>query len=255
MKKLILSCFLLCWSVCLFAQRSNGKDTIIRADTINVRGVVYDYEGKPVKNMNLFVQLYNYREGTAKTDSNGYFEIKGAYPNGGIKLLDDRYYYANFPFRGSRYMVIYLPPPLVINIPRDSFIVKAVRKYPKVIPSVKEKLPGPDVETCFDCGPGEPPNYPGIGVDYTKFMNAFRDNLIYPSKALDNNIEGLVEIEFTIEKGGVPANFKILKGIGYGCDEDVIELVKKSKWHAGIYNGKFITTPILVSVKFELTDK
>jgi TonB family protein len=253
MKLLFIWSFILL-SNSLLAQKSTHKDTIIKADTINLRGVVYDYEGKPVKNIDLLTQQHNYRLYATKTDSNGYFEVKGADPNGGLRLLDARYYNTYFPFKGSRYMIIYLPQAFVINITRDSIILKAMRKRPKVVPSIKEELPEPDALGCFDCGPGNPPIYP-TSANYPQFINSLKNDLIYPQKALDNNIEGLVEIEFIVERGGVPTRFKVLKGIGYGCDEEVIELIKKSKWHTGIYNGRFIATPLKVSVKFELTDK
>jgi len=252
MKLLFIWCFVLL-SNSLLAQKLTGRDTIIKADTINIRGVVYDYEGKPVKNIDLLARQYNYRLYATKTDSNGYFEVKGADPNGGIRLLDARYYNAYFMFKGSRYMVIYLPQALVITILRDSIIVKAIRKHPKVIPSLKEELQGPDAIRCFDCGPGTPPVYP-TSANYPQFINSLKSDLIYPQKALENNIEGLVEVEFIVKRGGVPANFKILKGIGYGCEEEVIELLKKLKWRTGIYNGEFITTPLKVSIKFKLTD-
>lgn len=257
MRHLLIMYLLILSGTCLFAQKSARRDTIIRADTINVRGVVYGYDGKPVSNMNIMAQLYNYREAAIKTDADGYFEFKGANPKGGLRLLDARYYNTYFPFNGNRYLTIYLPQTYVVKIQEGVPVtVNAKRTYPKVIPSIKEETPDPNGDRCFDCGIGQPPIYPQIIGNRTNFMNVFRQNLVYPQKAIENNIEGIVEIEFTVEKEGTLANFKVLRGIGYGCDEEVISLLKKSgKWRPGIYNGRPVILPMTFSVEFKLTDK
>jgi protein TonB len=41
-----------------------------------------------------------------------------------------------------------------------------------------------------------------------------------------------------IEKDGSLTNFKILKGLGYGCDEEVIRVMKAApKWNSGPARG------------------
>ncbi|HPH46046.1 MAG TPA: carboxypeptidase-like regulatory domain-containing protein, partial [Chryseolinea sp.] len=51
-------------------------------------------------------------------------------------------------------------------------------------------------------------------------------NLRYPVVALENKIEGKVTIEFTVGTTGALSEFKVVRGLGYGCDEEVIRLVK-----------------------------
>jgi len=79
---------------------------------------------------------------------------------------------------------------------------------------------------------------------------------LYPQKAIENNIEGLVEIGFKINIKGDSFNFVILKGIGYGCEEQVISSIKRAgKWLPGIINGKYFSNLQRVSVQFTLTGK
>jgi TonB family protein len=51
----------------------------------------------------------------------------------------------------------------------------------------------------------------------------------YPKKAADNNIEGAVVVSFDIDSTCAVVNVRLIKGIGYGCDEEAIKSVKNSK--------------------------
>jgi hypothetical protein len=43
-------------------------------------------------------------------------------------------------------------------------------------------------------------------------------SLRYPEVALENKIEGKVTIEFTVQTTGALSEFKVVRGLGYGCD-------------------------------------
>ena len=65
-----------------------------------------------------------------------------------------------------------------------------------------------------------------------------------------------MEIGFTVSKEGNLENFKVIKGIGYGCEEEVIKLLKKTgEWRPGLNYGSVFEILETVSVKFSLTDK
>jgi protein TonB len=67
------------------------------------------------------------------------------------------------------------------------------------------------------------PEYPG-GV---KAMNAFiYGQLRYPADALAAGIEGRVIVECDINDEGVVVNTRIIKGLGYGCDEEAVRVVR-----------------------------
>ena len=50
--------------------------------------------------------------------------------------------------------------------------------------------------------------------------------LTYPKEAQDNNISGTVIVLFDTDSNCRAVNIRIEKGIGYGCDEEAIKLVK-----------------------------
>ncbi|MEI8045968.1 MAG: energy transducer TonB [Bacteroidota bacterium] len=65
------------------------------------------------------------------------------------------------------------------------------------------------------------------------------DNIKYPEKALANIIQGTVYVSFIIEKDGSVTNVKVLRGIGGGCDEESVRIIKQMpKWTPGTQNGK-----------------
>ena len=72
------------------------------------------------------------------------------------------------------------------------------------------------------------PEYPG-GV---KAMQAFlAKNKQYPQAALSSGIEGTVHLRYTINHKGRVVKTKIVAGIGYGCDEEAVRIVKLLKFN------------------------
>jgi len=70
-----------------------------------------------------------------------------------------------------------------------------------------------------------------------------------PWEALKKNIQGKVFITFVVEKDGSLTDIKIVRGIGGGCDEEAVRVMKMSpKWNPGTQNNHtvrvFYTTPI-----------
>jgi TonB family protein len=239
----------------LLAQKSK-PDTVIKRDTVNLHGYVYDRMGKPIRHIhlestNLWMEASTWHVG-ALTDSTGYFELKGA------KFNDTLTFEKNVLFnpvpvynKGSRYMIIYLAssPPIDITFQKP-ISVTAVRKHQKVTPSFKVFYSTANIDSF------ELHAFPEFKGGNKHFIELIKQLLHYPAKAIDNNIEGTVTIGFQIERDGTPINFKILKGIGYGCEEALINIIKSlPRWRPAIENGRPVIMPQTVSVEYKLTDK
>jgi TonB family protein len=81
-------------------------------------------------------------------------------------------------------------------------------------------------------------------------------NLHYPEQALANEVEGKVTIQFTVESSGRITDFKVLKGLGYGCDEEVIRLIKNGpKWQPSKRADEPVKDNVKVRLKFRLPKK
>lgn len=94
------------------------------------------------------------------------------------------------------------------------------------------------------------PEYPG-GED--ALMAYLAAHIKYPRRALENNVEGHVTLGFVIDKEGGIDDVKVLRGIGYGCDEEAMRVVNgMPKWKSGKNNGKpvrvYFNLPIVFSI-------
>ena len=77
--------------------------------------------------------------------------------------------------------------------------------------------------------------------------------LRYPVTARQNKIQGKVYIGFIVEKGGNLTDFKVVRGIGGGCDEEAIRVLRSSPaWRPGMANGKPVRTSYVLPITFQL---
>ncbi len=78
-------------------------------------------------------------------------------------------------------------------------------------------------------------------------------NIKYPEEAKTNNVEGRVTVEFYVEPDGGLTEFTIIKGIGSGCDEELIRLIKEGpKWIPTKKGNAPIRDKARVRLKFDL---
>jgi periplasmic protein TonB len=79
------------------------------------------------------------------------------------------------------------------------------------------------------------PEFPGGTKQLYAFIGA---NLKMPEAAKKAGISGRVFLSFTVEATGEIKNVAVLKGLGFGCDEEAIRLVESMpKWKPGtLYN-------------------
>jgi len=85
-------------------------------------------------------------------------------------------------------------------------------------------------------------------------LDSLHFRLIYPQEALKHNIEGKVYVLVAVDTLGNPVCAKIIKGIGYSCDEEALRLVNTSKYTAGEQRGKPVVVPMAISIVFTIDD-
>ena len=67
-------------------------------------------------------------------------------------------------------------------------------------------------------------------------------------EARKNKIEGNVLVGFWVDTDGKPSHIRVLRGIGYGLDENAVEAVRQYKFKPAMENGK----PVLVELNAEV---
>jgi TonB family protein len=88
------------------------------------------------------------------------------------------------------------------------------------------------------------------------FSEYLQKQLKYPKEALANKVEGKVTVQFVVEPNGQLSDFKILKGIGFGCEEELLRLIRQGPaWIPSKKNNQAVAEKIKVRLKFELPKK
>lgn len=96
------------------------------------------------------------------------------------------------------------------------------------------------------------PSFVGGLTEFYKFLNK---NLKYPSAAQRSNTEGKVFMTFVVEKDGSISDVNVLKGIGFGCDEEATRVIKMMpKWIAGQQNGRNVRVKFTMPIIFKLSE-
>ncbi|RLD41499.1 MAG: energy transducer TonB [Bacteroidetes bacterium] len=94
------------------------------------------------------------------------------------------------------------------------------------------------------------PGYPGGDEARLKYL---RDNIKYPEMAKESGIQGTVYVTFVVEKDGRISNVKILRGIGGGCDEEAMRVIKgMPKWKPGKQRGRPVRAQFNMPIRFIL---
>lgn len=79
-------------------------------------------------------------------------------------------------------------------------------------------------------------------------------NLEYPQEAKAMGIQGKVYVTFVVEKDGSMSNEQVFMGIGGGCDEEALRVVRMldGKWSPGTIDGKPVRFLYTIPIRFTL---
>ncbi|MHB1276920.1 MAG: energy transducer TonB [Bacteroidia bacterium] len=111
---------------------------------------------------------------------------------------------------------------------------------------VTEKTSEPEIFVVVE----DMPEFPGGPGEMTKFII---ENLEYPPLAQENGIQGKVMVEFIVDEQGKITNAKVVKGIGFGCDEAALKVVNKMpRWSPGKQRNKAVRVRFVLPIKFQL---
>ena len=96
----------------------------------------------------------------------------------------------------------------------------------------------------------EMPMFPGGEQAMLDYVSK---NVVYPSEAQEKGISGRVFVGFIVEKDGSVNEVKVLRGIGGGCDEESVRVIKSMpKWKPGKMKGKPVRVSYMMPIIFKL---
>ncbi len=91
-----------------------------------------------------------------------------------------------------------------------------------------------------------------------KMLQFIYEHVQYPQTAKDAGIEGVSVVQFTVNKVGLLEDVKILRSIGYGTDEVVLDIIDRmnampERWIPGRQRGKIVKVRFNLPIKFKLS--
>jgi protein TonB len=147
------------------------------------------------------------------------------------------------------------PPPQLEVVEDDELIEEDDIQSTEVNQDTKIDIPVMEPEE----GPSEPeiftivedmPTFPGGDQALLEYM---AKNTKYPPLARENGLQGIVVVTFVVDKNGNINNVQVLRGIGGGCDEEAIRVVKSMpSWKPGKQRGMPVSVQYNLPFRFSL---
>ncbi|QNN43673.1 energy transducer TonB [Pedobacter roseus] len=111
---------------------------------------------------------------------------------------------------------------------------------------------GEDTNIYINGGVDEYPEFTGGAKAWSKYMER---NLRYPSRAQEEGAVGKVFVSFVVEKDGSITDVSVIKGIGFGCDEEAMKVIKKSPlWKPGKNKGTPVRVRYNMAINFQISN-
>lgn len=116
---------------------------------------------------------------------------------------------------------------------------------------VFEEAPAEEpVEQIFEVVEEQPEPEGGMEAFY-KFVGK---ELRYPAQANRMGVEGRVFVQFVVDEQGNVSDVKAVKGIGAGCDEEAVRVIRLTKWTPGKQRGRPVKVRMIMPVMFKLSN-
>lgn len=187
--------------------------------------------------------IYYYENGNKKIEQNfsrgilngwvkEYFENgnlkKEFYVDNGIKDGDEK----NYNYYGQLTSILSYKNGILIN--QQNFSEEKLNTFVKTVENSNDNFKEA---------------YPIDGLD------GIQSKIIYPQDAIKFGLEGKVKILLTIDETGNISNYKILKNLGLGCDEETIRILKQTKFMPARKNDKYVKSELELELAFILPKK
>lgn len=115
--------------------------------------------------------------------------------------------------------------------------------------NVKE-IAAPGIDTTIYNNVEKMPTFPGGEFKMYEFLAM---NIRYPQRARQDGYSGTVYVRFIVEPDGTITNIEVAKGVGGGCSEEAVRVVKMMpNWIPGEAFGKKVRVTYTLPINFRL---
>ncbi len=128
----------------------------------------------------------------------------------------------------------------------DADVFQEVQEFTPIIFEEEEEFEEDVIFTVVE----DQPEFPGGEVARQRFLE---ENLRYPQMAREAGIQGTVFVTFVVETDGSVTDVRILRGIGGGCDEEAVRVVRMMpRWEPGRQRGQPVRVQFNMPIRFRL---
>ena len=214
----------------LAAKRSADKRADDTGESLVVKGKVVDAQGQALPGVNVIVK--NSSVGTV-TDADGRFELSVSNANSDLV----------FAFIGYESQQLNVSNQQELNVA----LKEDVATLSEVV--VTGYASSSDKQSTSTFRFAEPA---GGRSDFKDYL---AKSVQYPAEALRNKTEGRVTVRFTVQADGALTDFEVLKGIGSGCDEALIQAIKSGPaWKPSMQGDRAVVDKVKVRYRFSLPE-
>ena len=149
-------------------------------------------------------------------------------------------------------------PPVPVEVPNDEIIEdddldldasldieEPLANLPPPPPPEEDEEPEPEPEPeIFVVVEQMPELIGGLGEIQKKIK--------YPEIARKAGVEGRVIIQFVVDESGSVSEPAVVRGIGAGCDEEALRVVRQAKFKPGKQRGKSVKVKMSLPITFKL---
>ncbi|CAG5008116.1 hypothetical protein DYBT9275_04196 [Dyadobacter sp. CECT 9275] len=207
-------------------------------EKISIKGQVTDEKGTAVPDA--IVVVKNGSQGTV-TNVSGEFELKDV-------PVESEIVVSHVGFINSGF---------VVEKSRTNYKVKLQKSENRLSEVVVVGYPSSDSKKSIPDTSGtafkvveQNPEFPGGDVELMKYIGK---HIRYPAEASVAGVEGTVLISFTVNPNGDIRKPTIVKGLGYGIDDEATRMVlNMPRWTPARQNGKALSVDYTLPIKFQL---
>lgn len=212
---------------CLKVSPTNGQQM---AEIIE--GVVYNSNQEPIEKATVHIKG---TDSQIRSDQNGRFLLQKIALGTVLSISAEGYMtiHKKVDTFGKIYALLYQPEE--VKREQETFRWIPISRSEQIFTAVEKQS-----------------TFPGGTVALYRFIN---ENTHYPEEARKAKIEGRVFAQFVVHKDGTLGQKTILKGLGYGCEEEVLRVLDHMpKWNPGKENGRTVNVWYTLPFSFSLSD-
>ena len=95
------------------------------------------------------------------------------------------------------------------------------------------------------------PDTPVVLIDETEL----RSNIKYPISAINGGVSGRVILRYVVDEQGQIGEINVVKGLGWGTEDVVIDLLRRAKYQPATFNGEPVQAWATFTTVFRLNNQ